>query len=215
MVTIRPLIPEDRSAIERILRQVKVFTEEEVNTALQIVNLCLQSFEQRDYMINVAMDEKGSPLGYVCYGKTPLTDGVYHLYWIAVDPSHQAQGIGGELLRFMEKKVKDLGGKMILVETSSSPEYQKARDFYLKHGYREVARIDDFYRVNEGVIIYQIREKLGLRAHVRVIYKIEGERLVVEPVPSLEDVLKEPSSVEITLEEFHELRKELSRKAES
>jgi AbrB family looped-hinge helix DNA binding protein len=61
----------------------------------------------------------------------------------------------------------------------------------------------------------EIREKLGLRAHARVIYKIEDGRLVVEPVPSLEEVLKENPSVEITLEEFHKHRKELSRKAES
>lgn len=61
----------------------------------------------------------------------------------------------------------------------------------------------------------EIREKLGLHAHVKVIYKIEEGRLIVEPVPNLEDVLKEPPSVEITLEEFHGFRKELSRKAES
>ncbi len=61
----------------------------------------------------------------------------------------------------------------------------------------------------------EIREKLGLRAHVKVIYKIEDGRLVVEPVPNLEDVLKEPPSVEVTLEEFHGFRRELSRKAES
>ena len=61
----------------------------------------------------------------------------------------------------------------------------------------------------------EIRERLGLHAHMGVIYKIEGERLVVEPVPSLEEVLMEPPSVEITLEEFRKLRKELSRKAES
>jgi AbrB family looped-hinge helix DNA binding protein len=61
----------------------------------------------------------------------------------------------------------------------------------------------------------EIREKLGLRAHARVIYKIEDGRLVVEPVPSLEQALNEPPSVETTLEEFHKHRKELSRKAES
>ncbi|MDI6905367.1 MAG: AbrB/MazE/SpoVT family DNA-binding domain-containing protein [Candidatus Bathyarchaeia archaeon] len=61
----------------------------------------------------------------------------------------------------------------------------------------------------------EIREKLGLHAHVKVIYKIEEGKLIVEPVPNLEDVLKEPPSVEITLEEFHGFRKELSRKAES
>lgn len=61
----------------------------------------------------------------------------------------------------------------------------------------------------------EIREKLGLRAHVKVIYKIEEGRLLVEPVPNLEDVLKEPPSVEVTLEEFQRFRRELSKKAES
>ncbi|MCK4669407.1 AbrB/MazE/SpoVT family DNA-binding domain-containing protein [Candidatus Bathyarchaeota archaeon] len=61
----------------------------------------------------------------------------------------------------------------------------------------------------------EIREKLGLRAHVKIIYKVEEGRLVVEPIPNLEDVLKEPPSVEVTLEEFHGFRRELSRKAES
>ena len=61
----------------------------------------------------------------------------------------------------------------------------------------------------------EIREKLGLHAHTKIIYKIEDGRLVVEPVPSLERVLKEKSLVEITLEEFHRQRKELSRKAEA
>ena len=61
----------------------------------------------------------------------------------------------------------------------------------------------------------EIREKLGLRAHTQVIYKIEDGRLVVEPVPNLEEVINEAPFVEITLEEFHKHRKELSRKAES
>ena len=61
----------------------------------------------------------------------------------------------------------------------------------------------------------EIRERLGLRPRVKVIYKVEDGRLLVEPVPSLEEVLREPPSVEITLEEFHGLRRELSGKAES
>jgi len=56
-----------------------------------------------------------------------------------------------------------------------------------------------------------VREKLGLRPHTKVIFKVEGGRLVVEPIPSLEEVLEEPSPVEITLEEFYGLRREISR----
>ena len=61
----------------------------------------------------------------------------------------------------------------------------------------------------------EFRERLGLRPHGKVIYRVEEGRLVVEPVPSLEEVLKEPPTVEITLEEFHSLRRELSKRAES
>jgi hypothetical protein len=38
---------------------------------------------------------------------------------------------------------------------------------------------------------------------------------MVEPVPNLEEIIRETPSVEITLEEFHKHRKELSRKTES
>jgi len=61
----------------------------------------------------------------------------------------------------------------------------------------------------------ELRESLGLRARTKVIYKVEDGRLVVEPVPSLQEVLKEPPSVEVSLEDFYDFRKGLSRKAES
>ncbi len=61
----------------------------------------------------------------------------------------------------------------------------------------------------------EIREKLGLKPHTKVIYKIEGGRLIVEPIPNIEDVIKETKTVKITLEEFHKFRKELSRRIES
>lgn len=61
----------------------------------------------------------------------------------------------------------------------------------------------------------EIRERLGLRPNTKVMYKVEGGRLLVERIPSLEDVLKEPQQVEVTLKEFHISRRKLSREAES
>jgi bifunctional DNA-binding transcriptional regulator/antitoxin component of YhaV-PrlF toxin-antitoxin module len=59
-----------------------------------------------------------------------------------------------------------------------------------------------------------IREKLRLKPHAKIIYKVVEGRLIVEPVPSLEEVFQEKPVIEITLEEFHKDRKELSLKAE-
>ena len=61
----------------------------------------------------------------------------------------------------------------------------------------------------------ELREKLGLQACTKVLYKIEQGRLVVEPVPSLKEIFQEKPNMEITLEEFHEHRKDLSKKAET
>lgn len=61
----------------------------------------------------------------------------------------------------------------------------------------------------------QIRLKLGLKPKTRVIYRIREGVLVVEPVPRLEDVLEQPSALEVSVEELHNFRKELSRKAEA
>jgi AbrB family looped-hinge helix DNA binding protein len=61
----------------------------------------------------------------------------------------------------------------------------------------------------------EIREKLGLRPGTEIDFKVEDKMLIVQPVPSVSDLLKEPAQVEITLEEFHKFRRELSKKAES
>lgn len=56
----------------------------------------------------------------------------------------------------------------------------------------------------------EIREKLGLNAHTKVIYKIKNGKLIVEPMPNVEEILKEPPLAEVILQDFHQFRKELS-----
>ncbi|MEM2849286.1 MAG: hypothetical protein QXI36_03310, partial [Candidatus Bathyarchaeia archaeon] len=57
----------------------------------------------------------------------------------------------------------------------------------------------------------EIREKLKLYPRKRVIYRVQDGKFLVEPIPSLEEVLEEPPLIEITFEEFRTFRKDLSR----
>jgi AbrB family looped-hinge helix DNA binding protein len=61
----------------------------------------------------------------------------------------------------------------------------------------------------------EIREKLGLKACSKIIFTVESGRLVVEPVPTIKEAIEMGTPVEITLEEFHNQRRELSRQAEA
>src|SRR5574341_710770 len=102
---IRLLRREDRSSIERILRQTQVFLEMEVQCALELLDIYLNYAEQKDYICAGVVDASDQPAGYVCYGPTPMTAGTYDLYWIAVDPQWHGRGFGSLLLEYVEQQI--------------------------------------------------------------------------------------------------------------
>lgn len=56
-----------------------------------------------------------------------------------------------------------------------------------------------------------MREALGIHPGSKIIFRLAGDKLEVETVPSLEDLLKMDPVASITLEEFEAYRSELSR----
>ncbi len=151
---IRPLVAKDRERLQRIVMETGVFTDEEVGVAMELIDIVLADERQKDYRIVCAVDEHEQVLGYICFGPVPMTQGTFDLYWIVIDPEVQGQKIGSGLLDYLEKEVKRLGGRMILVDTASIPSYEKAQKFYLKKGFQEVARISDYYWQGNDRITY-------------------------------------------------------------
>ncbi|MEK7828453.1 MAG: GNAT family N-acetyltransferase, partial [Deltaproteobacteria bacterium] len=83
-----------------------------------------------------------------------FTDGVYDIYWIAIDPPWQGKKVGKMIMKHLENMLARENARMIIAETSSQPKYDKARLFYERLGFMEAARIRDFYRVGDDKIIY-------------------------------------------------------------
>ena len=109
---------------------------------------------QNDYDLWSSVDDAGAVTGYYCIGPTPMTSGTYDLYWIAVDPACHSRGIGKKLLAHAENNVQSHGGRLIVAETSSKPSYDNTRDFYIRNTYLEAARIKDYYRTGDDLVIY-------------------------------------------------------------
>ena len=61
----------------------------------------------------------------------------------------------------------------------------------------------------------QLREQAGLEASSRVSYRVEGGRLIVERLPSLDELLAKRPSAHISLAELKRSRHELSKRAEA
>jgi ribosomal protein S18 acetylase RimI-like enzyme len=147
----------DRQRIREILVATDRFSTDEVDCAVELVDQALTNPAKGEYLVYVLEepDHSASPIAaYVCYGPTPLAQGVFDLYWIAVDPERQGRGFGRKLLKFVETEVKKKNGRMLLIETSSKATYQPTVRFYIRSGYREISRIKDFYRVQHDKIVF-------------------------------------------------------------
>lgn len=153
-VDTRPMIEKDKAVIESILQVTREFTPTEVKVALELMELYLEHGTSSDYHILVA-EVENTPAGYICFGPTPLTEGTWDIYWMAVDPHRQRQGIGRRLLNDAEMSISKVHGRLILIETSSKPEYEKTRKFYESCDYEIIARIPDFYTPGDDKLVFQ------------------------------------------------------------
>lgn len=126
--------------------------------ALEIVDVYLDKPGQQDYVIDVLARPgavgDGAVLGYSVLGPAPFTDGTYDLYWLAVHPDAQRTGAGRRLMAHAEDAIRARGGRLVLVETASKPSYAATRAFYERIGYREVARVPDYYAPGDDRIVY-------------------------------------------------------------
>ena len=154
-IKIRKTISEDREAIKIILIDTQKFNQEEIDCALELIDIYLNNPSQKDYLIATAINKDNEIVGYVCYGKAPLTNGAYDLYWIAVKPEYQRHGIGKILLNHIEEEIVKLSGRLLFAETSSRAVYEKTRQFYINNSFSEEARIKDFYSKGDDKIIYR------------------------------------------------------------
>lgn len=150
---IRRLKQADVDQIEAMLKKISTFSEKEVEVAMELINITAFNPDQKDYNIFVFEDED-KVIGYHCTGKRPLTDAVYDLYWIVADPSAGKKGIGKNLIDHAENFVKENNGRWLLAETSSKESYAATRNFYLRNKYSIVSQINDFYSMNDNLLIF-------------------------------------------------------------
>jgi len=162
------VLPGDAEAVRRLVESTGFFNAEEIAVAGELVHEHLAKGEASGYFYILAEDDRpgssgafsdkkqpGRTLaGYACFGPVPGTADSFDLYWIAVAPLRQGQGLGGQLLARAEADMAARGARNIYAETSSRGQYLPTRRFYEKNGYVPCARINGFYQAGDDKIIY-------------------------------------------------------------
>jgi ribosomal protein S18 acetylase RimI-like enzyme len=147
-------VEQDGPQIHSISATTTVFSLEEVEVVDELWQEYLAQGPERSGYYFLVEKEDNLVLGYSCYGPRSLTSGTFDLYWIAVDSSARRGGVGRRLLAASEQAVRDLGGRLLVLETSGLPTYVPTRNFYLATGYTLEATIKDFYSPGDDLIIF-------------------------------------------------------------
>ncbi len=83
-----------------------------------------------------------------------MTSGTWNLYLIAVLPSLQRRGLGAAMMAHVESLLAARGERVLLVETSGLPQFERTRAFYRRLAYTEEARIREFYQAGEDKVVF-------------------------------------------------------------
>lgn len=143
----------DIAAIRQLAESTKVFNDEEIEVAGELVEEKFIKGTACSYHF-LFVENQDQIVAYSCIGVVPFTDFRFDLYWIAVDPLFQKQGLGRKVLYRSEELIKSLGGKRVYIETSSRKIYDPTRKFYDSNGYTKISELMDFYRDGDNKVIY-------------------------------------------------------------
>lgn len=102
------------------------------------------------------VDEENDALRGVAYYEPALaTDRTWYLRMIGVRRNLQGQGHGAALMQHVEDALKTDGQRILLVETSGTPDFTLTRRFYAKLGYEKEARVRDYYAPGDDMVLFR------------------------------------------------------------
>lgn len=148
-LTIRPILVDDLPALKNVLDSSKLFPSELLD---DMIADYLNNEESRDIWFTALRESQPISIAYCAPER--MTEGTYNLYAIAVHKDHQNQGVGKEMMAYLETLLQKQGSRVLLVETSGLQEYERTRKFYDNCGYCREAKIRDFYSSGDDKIVF-------------------------------------------------------------
>ena len=157
MITFRTDVrPEDIETVRDIITSTGFFYDFEIPVAVELVQDRLDLGDQSDYHFLFA-EVDGRTVSYSCFGPIAATEGSFDLYWIATHNDFRGKGIGNLLIEETHRIIKQMGGRIVIAETSSLEKYTPTRHFYDRTGYTKEAQIADFYKEGDGKVFFTKR----------------------------------------------------------
>lgn len=149
MPKIQKAILSDLSQIIKIAETSELFNGD----GIEIIKDKFTQYCQGNKDIWLILSDPSS-IGIVYCKPEDMTDGTWNTLMLIVSEEYRNRGYGKYLMNFLENELTKIKARLMIVETSSSHEFETARHFYPKLGYKLEAIIKDFYTSNDDKLIF-------------------------------------------------------------
>jgi GNAT superfamily N-acetyltransferase len=144
----------DKAPVKKLLEESGFFYPFEVEVVMGIMDETIRYGSEASNYYWLKLEDNGDLLGFSNFGPNPCTVHSWDLYWLAVDRGLKSKGLGTQLLRMTEEKVKAMGGKILWAETSGRPLYEPTVAFYIRKGYELSATLPEYYGPGDPKIVF-------------------------------------------------------------
>ena len=145
---IRPAGKNDVPFLEAIADATGLFPSEMLD------GMIAGYFDRSTQDIWFVCEDGGQAISFGFCEPERMTVGTWNLLAIGVLPERQSAGVGAAMLRYLENQLRQRDARVLLVETLGTPEFARTREFYLKNGFVEEARIRDFYEAGGDKVVF-------------------------------------------------------------
>jgi GNAT superfamily N-acetyltransferase len=153
---LRPTTLADTPALLALTVGTGVFKPHEIETLEEVLDDFHREGAEYGHVC-LTLEHGGAAVGFVYFTPVAMTDRTWELWWIVVGKDQQGRGTGRWLLDRVEQHILQLGGRLLLIETSSTPHYDPTRRFYLNNGYTLAAQLPDFYCDGDDKCVFRKR----------------------------------------------------------
>ena len=146
---IRRVARKDIKGLREVLDSIELFPSEMLE---DMISDYFDNPETEDIWFTKIQNEKPVSIGFCAPER--LTEGTYNLHAIGVKNNLQGNGIGGDMMEYIEDYLKSKSHRILIVETSSDPEFRLTRKFYSKRNYTQEATVREFWKEGDDKVIF-------------------------------------------------------------
>lgn len=150
---IRPIEQSDIEKFVSLGIDSGLFPEEESEILEKMMQDYFGGKQEESHCCVIDEDEEALAVAY--YEPHRAADRTWYLTLIAVHGKAQGKGRGSALMQYIEADLQAKGQRLLLVETSGVPEFERTRQFYLNCGYEQEARVRDFYTDGDDMVLFR------------------------------------------------------------